>query len=372
MRALSRGFLAAVCLTALSCQTARTPIFLSHEQWVEEVRKRGVDPSRIPNPLQVTDSMRQAANLWAGPGDPPARLERLQRALFDPDQFPFTYFTRGTLTAAEAFFRREGNCLSFTNLFVALGRSLGIPVTTALVQRIIGSEREGDLIVVNTHVVAVLEYGGGFYTYDFDRSRQVKPVRIKPLDDMWITALYLNNRGADELRAGHPEVALRFFQDAVALAPTFAPAWANLGVAYRRVGDTPQALSAYRRALELEPSNPTVLSNLASLFRSLGREQEAQQALRAANLAQASPHQLLVRGDVELAAGRFAEAKKLYRRALRLNPQLVDAVLALARAELAEGHLEKAKRLVNKASKLSPQDPRVQALKEELAGRPNR
>lgn len=75
---------------------------------------------------------------------------------------------------------------------------------------------------------------------------------------------------------------------------------------------------------------------------------------------------------MELAAGRFAEAKKLYRRALRLNPQLVDAVLALARAELAEGHLEKAKRLVNKASKLSPQDPRVQALKEELAGRPNR
>ncbi|MFN3413803.1 MAG: tetratricopeptide repeat protein [Thermoanaerobaculum sp.] len=62
----------------------------------------------------------------------------------------------------------------------------------------------------------------------------------------------------------------------------------------------------------------------------------------------------------------------LYRGALRLNPQFVDAVLALARAELAEGHLEKAKRLVHKASKLSPQDPRVQALKEELAGRANR
>lgn len=358
-----------VCLAASTCQTARAPIFLSHEQWVEEVRKRGVDPSRIPNPLQITESMKQAAALWAGPGDPPARLERLQRALFDPEQFPFTYFTRGTLTAAEAFFRREGNCLSFTNLFVALGRSLGIPVTTALVQRIIGSEREGDLIVVNTHVVAVLDYGGGFYTYDFDRSRQVKPVRVKPLDDMWITALYLNNRGADELRAGHPEVALRFFQDAVALAPEFAPTWANLGVAYRRVGDISQALTAYRRALELEPTNPTVLSNLASLFRSLGREQEAQQALRAANLAQASPHQLLVRGDVELAAGRIAEAKKYYRRALRLNPEMVEALLSLTRAELAEGNVQKAKRLVDTMLKLRPQDPRVQALRDELAGR---
>ncbi len=369
MRARTRGIFTAACLVAFSCQTAPAPIFLSPEQWAEEVRKRGVDPGRIPNPLLITESMRQAAALWAGPGDPPVRLERLQRALFDPEQFPFTYFTRGTLTAAEAFFRREGNCLSFTNLFVALGRSLGIPVTTALVQRIIGSEREGDLIVVNTHVVAALEYGGGFYTYDFDRSRQVKPIRIKPLDDMWITALYLNNRGADELRAGHPEVALPFFQDAAALVPEFAPIWANLGVAYRRVGDISQALSSYRRALELEPTNPTVLSNLASLFRALGREQEAQQALRAANLAQASPHQLLVRGDVELAAGRIAEAKKFYRRALRLNPDLVDGLLALARAELAEGHVQKAKKLVEKAFTLRPQDSRVQALKEELAAR---
>ncbi len=355
-----------------ACHTTRAPIFLSPERWAEEVRKRGVDPTGIPNPLQVSDVMRQTAAQWAGPGDPPDRLERLQRALFDPDQFPFTYFTRGTLTAAEAFFRREGNCLSFTNLFVALGRSLGIPVTTALVQRVVGSEREGDLIVVNTHVVAVLEYSGGVYTYDFDRSRRARPARLKPLDDMWITALYLNNRGADELRAAHPDIALRYFQDAVALAPEFAPAWANLGVAYRRLGDVPKALEAYRRALELEPANPTVLSNLASLFRSLGREAEAQQALRAANLSEASPHQLLVRGDVELAAGRIEAAKQLYRAALRRNPELVDALLALARAELAQGHVAKAERLVAKAAKRDPQNPQAQALAEELARRRQR
>lgn len=364
---ISLAVVVGVCCLTLACQTTRPPVFLTHEQWAEEVRKRGVDPTRIPNPLQVTESMRQAAALWAGPGDPPTRLERLQRALFDPAQFPFSYFTRGTLTAAEAFFRREGNCLSFTNLFVALGRSLGIPVTTALVQRVVGSEREGDIIVVNTHVVAYLEHAGGFYTYDFDVARNIKPVRVKPLDDMWITALYLNNRGADELRAAHPEVALRYFQDAVALAPEFAPAWANLGVAYRRVGDIPQALSAYRKALELEPANPTVLSNLASLFRSLGRDEEARQALHAANLAYASPHQLIVRGDVELAAGRIAEAKKFYRSALRKNPQLVDAILALTRAELADGQWARAKRLLEKALKLHPHDTRLQTLQRELA-----
>jgi Tfp pilus assembly protein PilF len=313
--------------------------------------------------------MRQAAEVLAGPGEPPVRLERLQRALFDPNQFPFTYFTRGTFTAAEAFHRREGNCLSFTNLFVALGRSLGIPVTTGLVQRVVRSEREGDLIVVNTHVVAVLEYGGGLYTYDFDRTRSAKPIHIKPLDDMWITGLYLNNRGADELRLGHADIALRFFRDAVALAPEFAPAWANLGVARRRLGDIPGALAAYRKALELAPSDPTVLSNLAALFRFLGREAEALQALRAANLAQASPHQLLVRGDVELAAGRIAEAKKLYKRALRINPQFVEAMLALARAELAEQNPERARRWLARAAKLDPENPLLESLQQELARR---
>jgi len=349
-----------------ACRSAQPPIYLTPEEWAQEVAQRGVDPSRIPNPLQVTEAMKRAAELMAGPGEPPVRLERLQRALFDPNQFPFTYFTRGTLTAAEAFHRREGNCLSFTNLFVALGRSLGIPVTTALVQRVVGSEREGDLIVVNTHVVAVLEYAGGLYTYDFDRTRTAKPIHVQPLDDMWITGLYLNNKGADELRLGHADIALRFFQDAVALAPGFAPAWANLGVARRRLGDIAGALEAYRKALELAPSDPTVLSNLAALFRFLGREAEAQQALQAANLAQASPHQLLVRGDVELAAGRITEAKKFYRRALRANPKFVEPMLALARAELAEQNVGRAARWLARAAKLDPSNPLLQTLQQEV------
>ncbi|MGQ9836250.1 MAG: tetratricopeptide repeat protein [Thermoanaerobaculaceae bacterium] len=356
------GCIFAGALLLFGCVTAREAIYLSYEEWAQELQKRGVDPSRVPNPLQVTPTMREMAAALAGPGEFRERLDRLQRALFDPQKFPFTYYTKGTFTAAEAFHRREGNCLSFTNLFVAMGRSLGIPVTTALVQRIVGSEREGDLIVVNTHVVAILESSGGVYTYDFDRSRQSKPTHLRRLDDMWITALYLNNLGADELRANHPDIALRYFQDAIKLAPEFAPAWANLGVAQRRLGLVQEALEAYGRALALAPGNPTVLTNLAALFRSLGREYEAQQAVRAANLAQASPHQLLVRGDLEMAAGKIREAKKLYRRALRSNPTFVEAMVALAKAELAEGKLEAARRWISKAEKLHPDHPQLKSL----------
>lgn len=355
-------------VVTVACATTRQPnlAFLTHEQWEAEVRARGVDPREVGNPLLVTVGMQEFASRVAGIGTPTERLDRLQRALFDSQAFPFSYENRGNFTAAEAFYRRQGNCLSFTNLFVALGRSLGIPITTALVTRVRGSEREGDLIVVNTHVIAVLSHAGGVNVYDFERSRNEQVRTFVPLDDLWITALYLNNRGAEELRAGRPEAALRFFQNAVKLVPAFAGAWGNLGVARRRLGDRDGAMAAYAEALRLEPGNPTVLTNLAALYRSLNREAEAQAALAAANMDLASPHVLLVRGDLELARGRLEEARRLFRTARRRQPSLPEAWVGLARVELARDRPERARRYLAKALALDPTNPQALALQAKF------
>jgi tetratricopeptide (TPR) repeat protein len=325
-----------------------------------------VDPAEVSNPLLVTEGMREFANQAAGLGTPTERLDRLQRALFNEETFPFSYENRGTFTAAEAFYRRQGNCLSFTNLFVALGRSLNIPVTTALVTRVRGSEREGDLIVVNTHVIAVLSYGGGFNLYDFERSRFDQPRALLSLDDMWITALYLNNRGAEELRGGRTESSRSFFANAVKLADTFAGAWGNLGVARRRLGDVNGALAAYAQALAIEPGNPTILTNLAAVYRSIDKEAEALAALSAANMTIASPHVLLVRGDLELAQGNIDGAISLYRSARNRQPALADAWVSMARAELSRGRESRAERYLKKALKLDPGNPQAQALQSKF------
>lgn len=355
---------------AQGCATAgkqpQSYYFLSQPQWEAELQRRGVSPEEVPNPLLVTDSMRDMARDFAGPGNPTERLNRLRHALFSETMFPFTYESRNTFTAAEAFHRREGNCLSFTNLFVALGRSLGIPVTTALVRRRGLSEREGDLIVVNNHVVAILRWEAEPVFYDFDRERQDLVAAAQAIDDLGITSLYLNNRGADELRAGHPEIALKFFLYAVRLSPEFAPAWGNVGVARRRVGDFDGALDAYRQALLLEPGNPTILNNLGALYRSIGRYREAEAAAAAANLSQASPHVLIVRGDLELARGKTEEALKLYKRARRLGPKLADPLVALARLELVKSNPSKARSYAEKALKLEPKHREARELLARL------
>lgn len=350
-----------------ACATAPPSLtFLDQAQWEAQLRARGVDPMTVPNPLAYSPEMRAEALRFAGPGDEIDRLRRLQDALFDAQRFPFAYDVKTTLTAAEAYYRREGNCLSFTNLFLAMGRSLGIAVQGGLITRLRGSEREDDLILVNTHVVAMITHGGGTTYFDFDHTRRQQPTVVRPLDDLWMTALYLNNRGADHLRLRHPEVAARLFENAVKLAPEFGAAWGNLGVARRRLGDVPGALAAYAEALRGDPTNPTVLSNLAFLYISLGRTTEADAALAAAKFSAASPHLLLVRGDVDLARGRVLEARRLYLRAARLEPRLAEAWLALARAELAAGRPARARRLVAKAQRIDPAVPGANAVLDKI------
>ncbi len=202
-----KSFWMLLVLATVACSsTSRNLTNLTPEAWEFEVRSRGVDPREAPNPLTITETMRNEAVRIAGYGGVLERLKQLQISLFDSDTFPFSYASRVTLTAAEAFHRREGNCLSFTNLFVAIGQVHGGPGHDGPRPAVPG-EREGRRPDRRQQPRdRRLPYGGGTKYYDFDRTREQRPADIKVLDDMWITALYLNNRGADELRAGHPEV----------------------------------------------------------------------------------------------------------------------------------------------------------------------
>ncbi len=357
-----------LAMFAAGCASSKDSfMYMSPQRWADEMARRGVDLRGVPNPLAVTDEIRRAADRLAGVGTPPERLQRLQNALFDEKEFPFRYDRRETYTAAEAFARREGNCLSFTNLFVAMGRSLGISVTTALVKRTQASEKDGDLIIVNNHVIAALPYATEWHYYDFDRRRHDRATLVKPLDDLWITALYLNNRGADELRLGHADIALKYFGYAADLAPDFAPAWGNVGVARRRLGDVPGAFEAYSRALSVSEDDPTILGNLASLYRSIGKEKEAETALTAIRPGNATPHTLIVRGDLELAQGRVRPAMRFYKRAANLGPKLADPWVALARAELVRAKLARARSDLQRALTLEPGNAEALALQRQLA-----
>jgi Tfp pilus assembly protein PilF len=331
----------------------------------QRVRQLGVDPDLVGNPLRFTPEMRDAAEAAAGQGRDLERLRRLQQYLFDKSAFPFNYTSRGTYTAIEAFERREGNCVSFTSLFIALARSLDIDVRAAL-RMSADAEREGDLIVVNNHMVATYEHSGGATAYDFNLRREETRIGLQMIDDIWVVAIFLNNRGAEELLARRTDAAEFYVESAVRLAPEFAAAHGNLGVIRRQRGDTAGAFAAYRRALEIDPGAPTILNNLAALYLSLGQEDEARAALRAADVRGSTAYTLMVRGDFDLLDGHVKRALRYYRRASRLEPDIPEPWIAIARAEMARGDGPAARRALERALEREPDEPHARRMLEQL------
>jgi Flp pilus assembly protein TadD len=366
----ARAIAVAVMLALASAgpSSARGPIVGPHK-WAEEVRERGLDPAEVVNPLETTPAMRALAAQLGRGSSQLQQLTALQSALFDTTKFTFDYEGDVSLTAREAFLARRGNCVAFTNLFIALGRSLGVPVRAALLRRDPDSEREGDLVLVNTHVVAVYPHAGRVAVYDFYRQRQADVTGIRYLDDLGVSAVFHNNRAVARLKEGDLRGARHELEITTRLAPDFAAAHANLGVVLRRMGDTPGAFDAYRKALELAPHDPTTLANLAALYGLLGREREARLALESANMKVAAPHTLLVRGDLEAADGEYARALRLYRRAGRLLPKAPAPLVAIARVERARNRPEAARRAVERALALAPDDAEALALRQDIPAR---
>jgi Flp pilus assembly protein TadD len=366
---------ATLCVALLCCLTCSCAQFreyrhpeLVDENWAREMKRRGLDPASVTNPLRYTEEMRLTAKRVTGAGSDLDRLRKLQRHLFNEEAFPYDYESRVTFSAVEAFEARTGNCVSFTNLFISLARSVGLPVRAALVIEPGDVEKEGELIVVNNHIVAVFEHSGGATVFDFNRIRDRRNVGLNIVGDAWITAIYLNNRGAEELFAQRPETALNYLEKAVQLAPDFAAAYGNLGIVRRRLGDVEGAFEAYRMALEIEPRFSTILANLAVLYQSLGREAEAHAALRAADLRGATPYVLIIRGDFELADGRYGEALRLYKQAAQMARSLPEPQLAIARAELARGREDKARKALTRALRIDPDHPLANRMLEDLDG----
>jgi len=337
------------------------------DSWSKALAKRGIDPALFDDPIAITPEIKSAADMFAGGGGGTVdQLKRLQSALFDRTRFTFDYEAGLTETAAEALASGRGNCVAFTNLFIAMARSRGLRVQAGYIQPRATGTKRGDLVYVSTHVVAVYQLHDRYVVFDFYRTREDRSRRIHLLDDLELAALNVNNRAVLALTAGDYERAEALLTAVLKLAPEFAAAEGNLGVLLRRRGDIPGALNAYRRALALTPRDPSILGNLAALYAGLGRNREAKAALELADLSVATPYTILARGDLEAADGRVDDALRFYRRAARLDPKLPDAHVSIARLAHATGRVGEARRAAQRAVKLDPENREAREILETL------
>jgi Flp pilus assembly protein TadD len=123
---------------------------------------------------------------------------------------------------------------------------------------------------------------------------------------------------------------------AVALQPSLAAAWNNLGIILQEEIKLDESRLALERALALEPNDAQTINNLANTFKRLGLAAEAEKRWRAAldlkpDYAEAYSNVANLYND----QGEFDRAENMARRAIELNPRLADAYVNLAGIETA-------------------------------------
>ena len=281
-------------------------------------------------------------------------------ALYSKGRLQLDYDGSNTRSASQAFASRSGNCLSLVIMTASFAHQLGLPVSFQAVQTEDFYSRSGGLYMASGHVNLVLgppttrvgySRGGREYlTIDFIPQDELRGQRTRPLEEKTIVAMYLNNRAAETLAAGHLDEAYGYARAALLQDPGFFNASNTLGVIYNRAGHAGPAEAAFRHTLAGDGDHVSALSNLVKLLLHQNRGNEtAAWVARLDRLQPVPPFQQFNLGREALDAGDPALARDHFLRELRLQPYqdevhfwAAQAYWRLGQAERAQHHLRQA------------------------------
>jgi len=140
--------------------------------------------------------------------------------------------------------------------------------------------------------------------------------------------------GLEYMNRGQYEVALGKLKKAIREDPEYAPAQTVLAVLYERIGEQDLAGKHYKLAYEADPKDGDVNNNYGTYLCKAGKPDKAtQHFLKALNdpFYTTPAIALTNAGSCSLRQGDFAQADSFLRRALKIEPDLPDALLNMAR-----------------------------------------
>lgn len=279
-----------------------------------------VRESRLPDDdiLGLTPEIRDFLARAAPGGTGYSRLGALVKA-FEEGEFSVAYEADSTLTAAETYHQRRGNCLAFTAMMVAMARELGADAYFNLVDvPPVWGHDEAQTFMVYRHVNMVSENPRGRRVVDFNLAAYDPVYDQRRISDSAAFALYHSNRAVELMHQHQREEAFLHIRKALQLRPQDSDLWANLGALYSRFGHTDEAEQGYHQALLLRPGNLVAISNLERLYRASGRTEIADHyAARARFHRNRNPYHLYYQARDAYEQAEYQQAQRQLRRALR-------------------------------------------------------
>lgn len=253
------------------------------------------------------------------------KLVQLINAVMSQGALNLNYEDNKTFTASETFAQRAGNCLSFTNMFIALAREAGISAYFQEVDIPPTWSKESGLITLSRHLnVLIKTERSEEQVIDFNQPNFQGRFNQRKVTDDYAFAQYYSNIGVDHLHLGQHLKAFSHFKKAIQLDPTMPHSWTNLGALYSTKGLYSHAEAAYLQTLRYAPKDEAALNNLNRLYDYLEKQEHAK----------------YYRAQIV----RFRENNPYY-------------FHFLAQKSLEQDDLESAKRSINKAIRIKKDDP---------------
>jgi tetratricopeptide (TPR) repeat protein len=296
-----------------------------------------------------------------------AKLRSLLRAVMGTNTFKLIYDDQ-TRTARETFEDRQGNCLSFTNMFVAMARQAGIDARYQEVEIAPLWSLVGHSFLLNQHInVAVHLKTGAVQVIDFNITNFGNSKDTRVISDNRARAHYFNNIGAEEMLGGDTQSSFANFRQSVLEDETFSPGWVNLGNLYRRDGYSEYAEATYLHALDTDDGNVVAMSNLANLYQEQGHEELAEQYRERVEFHRMrNPYYLFLLATETSVSGDYRAAIKYMKRAIRLRDDEPRFYALLSYCYLMSGEDETARYWMGKAEAAAVEQNEKQRYQDKL------
>lgn len=286
------------------------------------------------------------------------------------------------------------NCASFSILFTAAARHVGIPAIIQLIRTPGHWLSKNNTLMVLQHmnvVVAFSEYqwadnGGVFgnalpthsavqlnpiqkvnyeFIIDINPNVTTNSLKSEKLNDNQVLSRYHSNLAAKAIVNAEFDLAYFHSKRAILADNSAADAWNNLGVLYSKVGHLQLAKTALNTAIQIDPTFESASNNLYAVHLKAGDENLANELRQTIfKRMEINPYYHFTLGKESIGDGNYSAAITHFEQAISLKKDEQLFYLALAKAQIAINKRELAKDNLNRAHTLNVKANRHADIKE--------
>lgn len=273
----------------------------------------------------------------------------------------YNYFNK-TLTAEQSLSQARGNCLSLAILTTALSKVVGVDTGYQLVESAPVYQKEGGIIISSQHVRSLLYApkvpipegyiplgrSGVIIDYFPTAGSHIKRTVLEPE----FHAMYYRNSAADNIINQDFDRAFWQLKEALTLYPADEHSINMMAVIHEKKGLIEFADKLYRYGLKYSTEKLDLLRNYYQFLKKQKRFAEAKNIkTKLATMKVVNPFDWINLGHIAFIQEQFSEARRYYKKALKIAPYLHQGHLGVAKSEFKLGNFNASKASMQLAKK---------------------